>query len=200
MSHRLPLGETLWSVWRDVVLRTAGFPAVGLDAFAAPDAADALLAGEVAAEVFDKALAVALADASATAGRIAADPLLREAVTWQNLEMVAESGLVGVTGEAERFLAVRRWPARLGLPERVFVKVGTEVKPCYVDLTGALYAQSLCAMVNAAARSGPDVTVVVGELLPAPTDCWVTDARGRAYVSELRLQITDPMTYPGEHR
>ncbi|MGC5284685.1 hypothetical protein [Micromonospora sp. DT231] len=43
MSHVLPLGGTGWSVWRDVVPRTA--------------------------------------DSSATAGRIAADALLREAVT-----------------------------------------------------------------------------------------------------------------------
>ena len=61
-----------------------------------------------------------------------------------------------------------------------------------MDLTGPLYAQSLCAMVDAALRTGPDVPVVVSELLPAPTEAWVPDARGRAYVSELRLQITDP--------
>ncbi|GAB3938198.1 hypothetical protein GCM10027614_17800 [Micromonospora vulcania] len=92
MNHLLPLGSTGWSVWRDVVLRTAGFPADGLAAFAAPDAAaaaDALLAGaDTAAELFEKVFAEALADASATAGQIAADPLLREAVTWQNPAML----------------------------------------------------------------------------------------------------------------
>ncbi|MCO1596915.1 lantibiotic dehydratase family protein [Micromonospora sp. RHAY321] len=127
--------------------------------------------------------------------RITIDRLVVARRTWRTT--VGQSGLAGVSGEAERFLAVRRWRARLGLPERAFVKVGTEVKPCYVDLTGPLYAQSLCAMVDAAARSGPDVTLVVSELLPAPTDSWVTDASGRAYVSELRLQITDPSSYPG---
>ncbi|MGK5739881.1 hypothetical protein [Micromonospora sp. URMC 103] len=30
MNHRIPLGDTDWWVWRDVVLRTAGFPAAGL--------------------------------------------------------------------------------------------------------------------------------------------------------------------------
>ncbi|MEU8328582.1 hypothetical protein [Micromonospora sp. NPDC048839] len=44
MSHVLPLGGTGWSAWRDVVLRTAGFPAEGLTDVAAPDAADGLLA------------------------------------------------------------------------------------------------------------------------------------------------------------
>ncbi|MBQ0902235.1 lantibiotic dehydratase [Micromonospora sp. U21] len=127
--------------------------------------------------------------------RITIDRLVVARRTWRTT--VADSGLVGVTGEAERFLAVRMWRARLGLPERVFVKVGTEVKPCYVDLTGPLYAQSLCAMVDAAARTGPDVGVIVTELLPAPSESWVTDARGRGHVSELRLQVTDPSSYPG---
>ncbi|MBM0260984.1 lantibiotic dehydratase, partial [Micromonospora sp. 4G55] len=98
MSHRIPLGDTGWSVWRDLVLRTAGFPAAGLDRFAAPDAAaaaDALLAGEVAPEVVDKALREAFADSSAVAGELAADPLLREAVTWQNPDMlIALDGLL----------------------------------------------------------------------------------------------------------
>lgn len=117
--------------------------------------------------------------------------------TWRTT--VADSGLAGVTGDTGRYLAVRRWRESLGLPERVFIKVGTEVKPCYFDLTGPLYAQSLCAMVDAAARTTPDVSLTVSELLPAPADAWVTDAAGHGYVSELRLQITDPATYRGEH-
>lgn len=133
-----------------------------------------------------------------TTPRITIDRLVVARRTWRTT--VAESGLAGLPDESQRYLAVRRWRARLGLPERVFVKIGSEVKPCYVDLTGPLHAQSLCAMVDAAARSGPDVTLTVSELLPAPTDAWVTDARGYGYVSELRLQITDPATYPGEHR
>ncbi|MER7475928.1 lantibiotic dehydratase, partial [Micromonospora sp. NPDC000018] len=98
MSHRIPLGDTGWSVFRDVVLRTAGFPAAGLAAFAAPEAAaaaDALLSGEGEADTFDKAFAAALADGSEVANQIAADPLLREAVTWQNAEMlIALDGLL----------------------------------------------------------------------------------------------------------
>ncbi|WBB69505.1 lantibiotic dehydratase [Micromonospora sp. WMMD812] len=129
--------------------------------------------------------------------RITIDRLVVARRTWRTT--VGESGLSGLAGDAERFLAVRRWRQRLDLPERVFVKVGTEVKPCYVDLTAPLHAQSLCQMVDAAAKSGPDVSVVVSELLPGPADTWVTDARGRGHVSELRLQITDPMSYRGEN-
>ncbi|MET7950183.1 lantibiotic dehydratase [Micromonospora sp. NPDC005324] len=127
--------------------------------------------------------------------RITIDRLVVARRTWRTT--VGDSGLAGVKGEAGRFLAVRRWRARLGLPEQVFVKLGTEVKPCYVDLTGPLHAQSLCAMVDAAARTGPDVAIVVTELLPTPDDSWVTDAEGRGYVNELRLQVTDPSSYPG---
>ncbi|MCT2282522.1 lantibiotic dehydratase family protein, partial [Micromonospora chalcea] len=98
MSHLVPLGDTGWSVWRDVVLRTAGFPAAGLDRFAAPDCAataDALLAGDTGPEVFDKTLREAFAESSAVAGELAADPLLREAVTWQNPDMlIALDGLL----------------------------------------------------------------------------------------------------------
>ncbi|MFI7605998.1 lantibiotic dehydratase [Micromonospora sp. NPDC049366] len=129
--------------------------------------------------------------------RITIDRLVVARRTWRTT--AGESGLAEVTGDAERFLAVRRWRRRLGLPERVFVKTGTEVKPCYVDLTGPLHAQSLCQLVAAAARTGPDVPVVVSELLPAPEDSWVTDAQGRGHVSEVRLQITDPRSYRGEN-
>ncbi|MER7418916.1 lantibiotic dehydratase [Micromonospora peucetia] len=154
-------------------------------------------------EVFANLLGALLLDSfkllapAPTTPRITIDRLVVARRTWRTT--VAGSGLAGVTGEADRYLAVRRWRDRLGLPERVFVKVGTEVKPCYVDLTGPLYAQSLCAMADAAARSAPDVSLTVSELLPAPADAWVTDATGAGHVSELRLQITDPAAYGGEH-
>ncbi|MEU5829705.1 lantibiotic dehydratase [Micromonospora tulbaghiae] len=139
-----------------------------------------------------------LLGAAAYTPRITIDRLVVARRTWRTT--AGACGLGGHPDETARYLAVRRWRAETGLPERVFVKVGTEVKPCYVDLTGPLYAQSLCAMVDAALRTGPDVPVVVSELLPAPTEAWVPDARGRGYVSELRLQITDPAEHLGALR
>ncbi|SBT39350.1 lantibiotic dehydratase [Micromonospora auratinigra] len=129
--------------------------------------------------------------------RITIDRLVVNRRGWRTT--AGGCGLAGHRTEAERYLAVRRWRTALDLPERVFVKVGTEVKPCYVDLTGPLYAQSLCAMVDAALKTGPDVPVTVTELLPEPARSWVTDAAGHGYVSELRLQITDPAPYRGDH-
>ncbi|MGC4896678.1 lantibiotic dehydratase [Micromonospora sp. DT31] len=131
-----------------------------------------------------------LLDAAAYTPRITIDRLVVARRTWRTT--AGACGLGGLTGEPARYLAVRRWRAETGLPERVFVKIGTEVKPCYVDLTGPLYAQSLCAMVDAALRTGPDVPVVVSELLPDLDEAWVPDIHGHGYVSELRLQITDP--------
>ncbi|WP_174550787.1 lantibiotic dehydratase, partial [Microtetraspora malaysiensis] len=88
---KVTLGNTGWAVWPDALLRTTGFPAAGLDAFTAPAAAaaaDDLLAGHGDAEVFDKVFAEAIAAGAAKICEIAADPLFREAVTWQNPDML----------------------------------------------------------------------------------------------------------------
>ncbi|MGX7825166.1 lantibiotic dehydratase [Actinokineospora sp. 24-640] len=114
--------------------------------------------------------------------------------TWR--ATVAETGLAEVTGERERYLAARRLRARLGLPERVFAKIGTETKPCYVDFSGPAHAQVFASMLRTArTEGGPGVSVVFTELLPALDQAWLTDAEGRGYVSELRLQITDPVRH-----
>jgi hypothetical protein len=56
--HLVPLaGE--WALWRDLAVRSAGFPVSGLDVFGSPDERAGLCA-------------------------VASDPLFQEAVTWQN--------------------------------------------------------------------------------------------------------------------
>src|SRR6266571_9508994 len=99
--HLVPLPGSEWAVWRDAVLRTAGFPADGLDRFAAPECAavaDACLSGRSSRQEFESAYAAACADAAVTAAAIAADPLFREALTWQN--PVAASVLAALPREA----------------------------------------------------------------------------------------------------
>ncbi|GAB3143125.1 hypothetical protein GCM10027290_18990 [Micromonospora sonneratiae] len=150
-------------------------------------------------EVFGHLLGVLLLDSfkllapAPHTPRITIDRLVVARRTWRTT--VGDTGLTRVLGEQERFLAVRRWRQQLGLPERVFLKIGTETKPCYLDLRGPFYASALCTMLRTAAKSGDDVSVVVGELLPGPEDAWLTDAQGRGYVSELRFQITDSETH-----
>jgi len=89
-AHLIDLPGTEWTVWRDAVLRTTGFPAEGLDRFASPDlaaVADAYLDGTASRAELEAAHAAALADADREGSAIAADPLFREAVTWQNPAM-----------------------------------------------------------------------------------------------------------------
>ncbi|PWR04913.1 lantibiotic dehydratase [Micromonospora acroterricola] len=122
--------------------------------------------------------------------RITLDRLVVARQTWRTT--VGASGLGAVTGERARFLAVRDWRRRLGLPEQVYVKLGTETKPCFVDLSSPAFANMFCAMVRAAHRDGgDDTTLVVSEMLPTAQDAWVPDAAGRRYFSELRLHIVD---------
>ncbi|MFC7613064.1 lantibiotic dehydratase [Actinokineospora soli] len=122
--------------------------------------------------------------------RITVDRLVVARETWRTT--AGASGLVDARGDADCFLAARRLRQALGLPERVFVKIGTETKPCYVDFTAPVFALSLCAMVRAAAaQGGPDVAVSISEALPEPERSWVPDAQGRRYTSELRLHLVD---------
>ncbi|MDG4758420.1 thioesterase domain-containing protein [Micromonospora sp. WMMD710] len=122
--------------------------------------------------------------------RITLDRLVVARQTWRTT--VGACGVGAVTGERARFLAVRDWRRRLGLPEQVYVKLGTETKPCFVDLSSPAFATMFCAMVRAAGRDGGDATtLVVSEMLPTPQDAWVPDAAGRRYFSELRLHIVD---------
>ncbi|MFJ5543387.1 thioesterase domain-containing protein [Micromonospora chalcea] len=122
--------------------------------------------------------------------RITVDRLVLARRTWRTT--VGESGLAVPNGERERFLAVRDWRRRLGLPEQVYVKFGTETKPCFVDLSAPAFATTLCAMARAArVDGGDDVSFTVSEMLPAPEQAWVPDGAGRRYFSELRLHITD---------
>ena len=150
-------------------------------------------------EVFGHLLTIVLLDSfklvgpATTSPRIVIDRLVVARRTWRTT--VGETGLTDVTGERERFLAVRRFRLRLGLPERVFVKLGTEAKPTYVDLASPGYTQVLCTMLRTACQTGPDVAVTITEQLPSTPDSWLPDAAGARYVSELRLQLTDPDGY-----
>jgi hypothetical protein len=85
-SHRVPLEGTTWSVWRDVGLRGAGFPAdkllaicdESLATYADRAESDA---GRLAKE---KAYADAVGRLPSTIAGILADPGFQEALTWQN--------------------------------------------------------------------------------------------------------------------
>ena len=97
-GHRVPLAGTAWSVWRDVCVRSAGFPADMVLAIcdeplarsadlAAPDPAPAdLAAADLAGRrlAYDEAYADAVGRLSRAVAGTFADPAFREALTWQN--------------------------------------------------------------------------------------------------------------------
>ncbi len=148
---------------------------------------------EVAVEMFKRA------GTGAHTPRVWIDKMVVSRETWRL--SLAETGLMGATNQSERFLAARRWRHALGLPERVFVTVASEVKPMFVDLTSPQYVASLHHMLSAArVASGDDTRVSVTEMLPLPLHAWVPDGEGRRYFSELRLQVRDPALPGGNGR
>ena len=86
----------------------------------------------------------------------------------------------------ERFAGARRWASEHGLPRRVFFKVSSESKPCYLDLESPLYVEIFAKLV----RRGGKVSVT--EMLPDLEQCWLRDAEGRGYTSEFRMVVVDP--------
>ena len=85
--HRVRLPGTVWSVWRDMCVRGAGFPADMMLAICdEPLARSADLAGADPAGrlAYDKVYADAVGRLSHAIAGIHADPRFQEAITWQN--------------------------------------------------------------------------------------------------------------------
>lgn len=90
-AHRIGLGDTGWSVWRDVALRSTGFPArkvldIADDALA--DAADRYVRGDGDTASYAAEYEAATARLSAAVRGLASEPRFREAITWQNPRLV----------------------------------------------------------------------------------------------------------------
>ena len=89
-GHRVRLAGTAWSVWRDVCVRGTGFPAdmvLGVcdEALArSADVAGADVAGVAGRLAYEEVYAGAAGRLSAGIAGVYADPVFREALTWQN--------------------------------------------------------------------------------------------------------------------
>jgi hypothetical protein len=130
--------------------------------------------------------------------RITIDQLVVFRETWRmtiaDLDRLAGTVL---RDEAGQYLAGRSLAAELGLPDRCFVKVASETKPCYIDFTSPLYVASFCTMLRSARESaGPGTKITISEMLPTPDQTWVPDRDGRRYFGEIRLHVTDPAAAP----
>lgn len=89
--HRIALAGTGWSLWRDAAVRGAGIPARALLAICDDQLADAAdRAAEVGTEAarYGPAYQAATERLTLAIQRTAADPLFREAVAWQNPDLV----------------------------------------------------------------------------------------------------------------
>ncbi|HYK00405.1 MAG TPA: lantibiotic dehydratase [Thermoanaerobaculia bacterium] len=124
------------------------------------------------------ATAFSLSDGSPMGPRRYLGPLVVERAHWrvESLPFVAR---------------VREWRDSLALPERVFIRVPSEVKPIYVDLTSPVSIEMLVRF----AREAPHVSI--SEMLPGPEGLWLRDGDGNAYTSELRMIAVDPKSWDG---
>ncbi|MFH9425021.1 lantibiotic dehydratase [Streptomyces sp. NPDC017529] len=89
----VPLGTTGWHLWRDVLLRGAGFPARLVEELADPAlarTADAFLGGTASTDDYRAAFDAAVARLGGVIRRTAADGRFREAVAWQNQALVSD--------------------------------------------------------------------------------------------------------------
>jgi hypothetical protein len=130
--------------------------------------------------------------------RITIDRLVAARESWRTTVAAAWPTKSGGLPE---YLAIRRLRLALGLPEKLFVKISTEVKPVYVDLTSPRYVSALATMLRAARqRAGDETEVVMTELLPGPDQAWLPGPGGQRYFSELRIQARDPVPADGLER
>ncbi|HVB20472.1 MAG TPA: lantibiotic dehydratase [Ktedonobacteraceae bacterium] len=93
---------------------------------------------------------------------------------------------------AMRFIAARRFKQAHRLPRFVFVKVPSEPKPCFIDFDSPVYVDSLAKMVRHNLQTNPAEAIVqLSEMLPGPTEVWLSDVENRRYTSELRFVAVD---------
>lgn len=82
-----PFGTHGWSVWEAGIVRSAGFPAGGLDQLVTPGllrAADEVLSGLISEESFQDIYEQASREVSSALTKVAADRHLSKAIGWQN--------------------------------------------------------------------------------------------------------------------
>jgi hypothetical protein len=112
-GHRFRLGRSRWWMWRDGVLRSAGFPVSGLERLSAPALAalaDAHLAGQAsAASVEAEVCRVTASLATTELERIASDDRFREAVTWEQSPVLADLDPARLHDAAWRHRLVQQW-------------------------------------------------------------------------------------------
>ena len=91
---------------------------------------------------------------------------------------------------AARFAAARRWMARQGMPRWVFLKLPAETKPVYMDFESSRSIEVIAKLIRQ--TENQDSRGSFSEMLPTPEQCWLSDAQGNRYTSELRTIALAP--------
>jgi len=97
------------------------------------------------------------------------------------------------TESSRRFHVFAQWWSALAMPRRLFVLAPGEVKPLYLDAHSAVLVDVAARAIRTSASSAQsrDAIVRFSEMLPGPEQCWLTDADGGRYTSELRMIAVD---------
>lgn len=159
-------------------------------------------AGEVfdAVDAFSELLLDLVIDAldllapAAHTPRIVVDRLVLKRESWRFV--AGELDFASEPDEALRFVRVRSWRSRFGLPEHVFVTSPLEQKPFFVDLGSVLSVNLLAKAIRRARAADPLTTIKVVEMMPGFEQLWLTDSDGGGYTSELRLTAVDRRPLP----
>jgi amino acid adenylation domain-containing protein len=122
--------------------------------------------------------------------RVTIDDLVVSRESWSL--PAAEPAFDGLADESARYRQARAWAAGHGLPRHVFLRCAGERKPIYADLTSLASIDLISRALRRCRReAGADATITVTEMLPAPEQAWLADARGRRYTAELRMVAVD---------
>lgn len=109
----------------------------------------------------------------------------RERWSWP----AAEIEFAAIVDPVMRFARARAWAVRHGLPRLGFLRTPEEIKPTYLDLESPTYVDLAARSIRAASQ------VTVSEMLPTFDECWLPDAEGRRYTSEIRMVASDPQVW-----
>jgi hypothetical protein len=111
-------------------------------------------------------------------------------VTIGRMVLRREGWSIPATEIPERAEDVAAFARDRGMPHRVFMKSPLERKPMYLDVESPTLSRILCRQARHA-RETPGTRMEFTEMLPGPDECWLADADGNHYVSELRMVAVD---------
>jgi hypothetical protein len=107
-------------------------------------------------------------------------------ITVGRMVLRREGWSIPATEIPERGEDVAAFARHRAMPRRVFMKSPLERKPMYLDTESPVLSRILARQARHA-RETPGARMEFTEMLPAPDQCWLSDADGERYVAELRM-------------